>query len=64
MELLVMVPKNQRLPRMETSKFLKHQANKTEPRIMMMGKIKSQRAVNSQRNQKSVENNTDLFIIM
>ena len=55
MEQLEMEPNIQRPLRMETSRCPRHLANKTEPRIMMTGKTKSQRAVNSQRNQKSVE---------
>jgi len=55
MEIQIMVQKNPRLPKMATSKYLRHQVNKIVLKIMMIAKIKSQKTDNNQRNQKSVE---------
>jgi len=67
MVLLEMVQKIQRLPKMVTLKCLRHQASKIELRIMMMVKIKSRRAANSQRNRKyedRSQNRLTLFIMV
>ena len=56
------VLKNQKLQKMVTSKYLKHQANKIVPKIMMKARIKNLKVVNNLRNQR-VETKTKNIII-